>query len=40
LSLTVDIRVSRDEGRDGPLDGVAVDAAVARDVGEEGIDVR
>ena len=38
--LTVRIRVSRDEGGDGPLYGVSIDAAVARDVGEEGLDVR
>jgi len=27
------------ESRDGPLHGIAIDAAVARDVGEEGLDV-
>lgn len=38
--LTVRIRVSRDEGGDGALYGITIDAAVARDVGEEGLDVR
>lgn len=38
--LTVRIRVSRDKGCDGALNGGTIDAAVARDVGEKGIDVR
>jgi len=37
--LTVRAGVPGHESRDGPLHGIAIDAAVARDVGEEGLDV-